>query len=157
MNGARHLGKTEGVVVDTAKLRELAQAAYDDLDEDLETTAIWDRYHKATHPSEILALLDTLEQYRNKLADINDGLRTVLGDDIEGMERERIEDLALLREQYRADAERYRWIRARLHSADFAYGEPPVRVITFRWPHAPIGADLDASIDAVRGARSDTE
>jgi hypothetical protein len=33
----------------------------------------------------------------NTLADFNDALRIALGDDIEGMERERIEDLARMR------------------------------------------------------------
>jgi hypothetical protein len=49
------------------------------------------------------------------------------------------------------DAARYRWLRSRMFAADFAYGDPPVCAIVFTWPEkAPIGANLDASIDDAR-------
>jgi len=47
------------------------------------------------------------------------------------------------------DAQRYRWLRPRFFAADFAYSDPPVCAIVFRWPEsAKISANLDREIDA---------
>lgn len=47
------------------------------------------------------------------------------------------------------DAKRYRWLRPKFDSIDFAYGSPPRYVISFSMPnHMRIGASLDAAIDA---------
>lgn len=50
------------------------------------------------------------------------------------------------------DAQRYRWLRPRFFAADFAYSDPPVCAIVFRWPEsAKISANLDREIDAAMG------
>lgn len=54
-----------------------------------------------------------LEAAEAKLRDINDGLRLALGDNIEGMERERIEYLQERAEAAEKDAERYRFFKSR--------------------------------------------
>lgn len=49
------------------------------------------------------------------------------------------------------DAERYRFLKERLHGADFMYGENEISVLLFSWPHA-VSANLDKSVDtAMRG------
>lgn len=54
------------------------------------------------------------------------------------------------------DAERYRWLRPRFFAADFAYSDPPVCAIVFRWPEsAKISANLDREIDAAMGASNE--
>lgn len=50
-------------------------------------------------------------------------------------------------DKLKADSARYQWLKARLHGADFEYGEPAISAVIFSWPSAPISADLDASID----------
>lgn len=51
------------------------------------------------------------------------------------------------------DAARVTWLEHRLHSADFAYGDPPTTVITFAWPpQVSVGVDLRASIDRAMAA-----
>lgn len=50
------------------------------------------------------------------------------------------------------DAERYRWLKPRYFSVDWAYGSPPESVITFKIHDMPVSADIDATIDAARGA-----
>lgn len=50
------------------------------------------------------------------------------------------------------EALRYRWLRPRFFAADFAYSDPPVCAIVFRWPEsAKISANLDREIDAAMG------
>lgn len=44
------------------------------------------------------------------------------------------------------DAERYRWLRARLIGVDFAWGDKEEPVVVFAWD-GPISADIDKSID----------
>lgn len=54
------------------------------------------------------------------------------------------------------DARRYRWLRPRFFAADFAYSDPPVCAIVFRWPEsAKISANLDREIDAAMGASNE--
>lgn len=54
------------------------------------------------------------------------------------------------------DARRYRWLRPRGLAANFAYGDPPVCAIVFRWPEsAKISADFDRSIDDAMGASNE--
>ncbi len=53
-----------------------------------------------------------------------------------------------------ADAERYRWLKPLLDSADFAYGDPPRSVIVFAWDR-PVSANLDAMLDAALAARKE--
>jgi hypothetical protein len=52
-------------------------------------------------------------------------------------------------EQIGKDAARYRWLKARLYAADFAYGEPAVCALIFEAPDdILVSADLDETIDA---------
>lgn len=62
------------------------------------------------------------------------------------------QELTALRTELAAvtkDAERYRWLKERLDSADFSCGSPPRYVLMFRMdPLFRISANLDCSIDA---------
>ena len=72
-------------------------------------------------------------------------------DEIERLTAERDELRRQLAEA-ELDARRYRWLRPRFFAADFAYSDPPVCAIVFRWPEsAKISANLDREIDAVLG------
>lgn len=63
---------------------------------------------------------------------------------IAALRAEKAEDDAM-----KLDAQRYRWLRPRFFAADFAYSDPPVCAIVFRWPKsAKISANLDREIDA---------
>ena len=70
---------------------------------------------------------------------------------IAALRAEKAEDEAM-----KLDAQRYRWLRPRFFAADFAYSDPPVCAIVFRWPEsAKISANLDREIDAAMGASNE--
>lgn len=70
---------------------------------------------------------------------------------IAALRAEKAEDEAM-----KLDAQRYRWLRPRFFAADFAYSDPPVCAIVFRWPKsAKISANLDRDIDAAMGASNE--
>ena len=51
----------------------------------------------------------------------------------------------------REDAERYRWLRPRLFSADFDYNENGIVALVFEMPpNSQIWADCDMTVDAAR-------
>ena len=55
----------------------------------------------------------------------------------------------------KADAERYKWLKQRLLCADFSYGDPSeaCNALVFEIPEdMRVSADLDSSIDAMKGA-----
>ena len=55
------------------------------------------------------------------------------------------------RDEARADAGRYRWLKGRLYSLDADYGEESACVITFEWPsRASVSMNLDLAIDTAR-------
>jgi len=54
------------------------------------------------------------------------------------------------------DAARYRWLRPRLLTADFEYGDDSETVLVFLIPTTmAVSANLDKSIDAARAAEGD--
>lgn len=70
---------------------------------------------------------------------------------IAALRAEKAEDEAM-----KLDAQRYRWLQPRFFAADFAYSDPPVCAIVFRWPEsAKISANLDREIDAAMGASNE--
>ncbi len=79
------------------------------------------------------------------------GVVAALGLCINEIERLTAERDELRRQFAEAEQEalRYRWLRPRFFAADFAYSDPPVCAIVFRWPEsAKISANLDREIDA---------
>lgn len=58
------------------------------------------------------------------------------------------------RDALKADAERYKWLKQRLLCADFSYGDPSeaCNALVFEIPEdMRVSADLDSSIDAMKG------
>ena len=52
------------------------------------------------------------------------------------------------REQDLKDAERYRWLKARLLGADFDWNESGTCALVFEWPKdSPVSANCDRTID----------
>lgn len=85
--------------------------------------------------------MDKLQQYWDAAPALAKGLA-------DG-ERAAMAELAALRK----DAERYRWLAARLLAADFDYNGEGVQALVFELPHGcAVSANCDATIDAAMNA-----
>lgn len=101
---------------------------------------------------ELTAAQALAERHANTLADINDGLRAILNDNIEGMERERIEEIADNWKDMIARAERAQALAEQYRKALEEFGMHKDNCAKNLDPFFEISCDcgLDAAIDRAR-------
>lgn len=105
-------------------------------------------HHRYGLPERMRDIEDTLSEAGHELSNANGHLPI---NALKALVAERDELRRQLAEA-ELDAQRYRWLRPRFFAADFAYSDPPVCAIVFRWPEsAKISANLDREIDAAMG------
>ena len=105
---------------------------------------------KTADESELWAA-DRIEQLEHNYASLSQAFEEMKT--LAAQRLEALQETERQRDELKADAERYRWLRDRFFGADFDWNEEGVSCVLFKWPEtAKIGANIDVAIDAAIAA-----